>query len=248
MRPLERRTDTVLMVETESCADRYILAVESQTDPDDAKCQSWPQYVGFLVAKYQCNVGLLVLSTKKATAAWARRPIRIGLPGLPPCMIVQPLVLGPDNVPRITDPAQARHDVGFTVLSALVHSRSEDANGILETLADALETIDVHTATCYAEYTEAALSNTAAQQIWRALMASTTRPYISQIRAEGIAAGRVEGRAEGEAEMIFAILDTRGITITNKARTRITNCTDTDQLLAWGRRAVTIDTIDDLFT
>lgn len=50
--------------------------------------------------------GLLVVCNKESTAMWARQPIMIGLPDLT-CMLVHPVVLGPDNVPAVTDLAQA---------------------------------------------------------------------------------------------------------------------------------------------
>jgi len=97
--PLERRADSVLMAEwlVDDPDGRYILIVESQTDPDGARRRRWPYYIAYLQDKYGCPVVLLVVCSKKATARWARQPIEIGLPDLI-VMIVHPVVLGPDNV------------------------------------------------------------------------------------------------------------------------------------------------------
>jgi hypothetical protein len=59
--------------------------------------------------------------------------------------------------------------------------------------------------------------------------------------------GRDEGRAEGEASAVLAVFDARGIAAPDDARTRITGCSDLDQLDVWVRRAATAATIDDLF-
>jgi hypothetical protein len=78
----------------------------------------------YLHDKYECPVVLLVVCNDAATADWARTPITIGLGGLT-CMIVLAWVLGPDNLVPITDPAQAKEDVGLAVLAAITHSRSK---------------------------------------------------------------------------------------------------------------------------
>jgi hypothetical protein len=54
------------------------------------------------------------------------------------------------------------------------------------------------------------------------------------------------GRAEAKAGAVLAILDIRGISVTDEARARITGCTDLDQLDTWVRRAVTTDSVDHL--
>jgi hypothetical protein len=49
---------------------------------------------------------LLVVTSSEETARWARKPISIGLPGMV-SNVTNAIVLGPDNVPAITDPAEA---------------------------------------------------------------------------------------------------------------------------------------------
>ncbi|MFF0524025.1 hypothetical protein ACFYTC_35450 [Actinomadura nitritigenes] len=62
-----------------------------------------------------------------------------------------------------------------------------------------------------------------------------------------IAEGRAEGRAEGEADAVLSVLETRGITVPNDIRDKVTGCTDIDQLKRWVRRAVVIDHAKELF-
>jgi hypothetical protein len=247
-RPVERRPDSVLLTEllVEGPEYRYIVVIESQTDPEDTKRSRWPYYIAYLHDKYGCPVILLVVCSKAATAEWAREPIKIGLRGLT-CMIVSPVVLGPDNVPAIIDLAEATTDVCFTVFSALTHSRSQQAGGILEVLAAALDTVDASTAASLAEFTEAGLGQTAGQQIWRALMTSQTYPYVSQLRSQGREEGREAGRAESRAEDIVRILDRRGISVPQEAREQILSCTDIATLDSWLDRALTATAVSDLF-
>jgi predicted transposase YdaD len=70
-------------------------------------------------------------------------------------------------------------------------------------------------------------------------------------RAEGRLESRVEGRLEGRAEeaanLILMVLSTRGLSVSDDVRTRITRCADLDRLEIWAERAVTAATADDLF-
>ncbi|WP_345337836.1 hypothetical protein [Planotetraspora kaengkrachanensis] len=59
--------------------------------------------------------------------------------------------------------------------------------------------------------------------------------------------GREEGRAEGEAAAILAVLDARGLEISSDTRDRITRCDDLKVLETWIRRAVTVNSADELF-
>lgn len=55
------------------------------------------------------------------------------------------------------------------------------------------------------------------------------------------------GRAAGLAEVLLEKLTASGIEVSDDTRTRITECTDHDQLLTWIRRAVTAGSTTDLF-
>jgi hypothetical protein len=137
--PLERRVDSVLLAEllVEDKGSKYIVVVEAQTDPDDKKWWSWPYYIAYLRARYECPVILLVVCTKPATEQWARAEITSGLGELI-CMRVTPAVAGPGNVEPVTDLDKARANVGFAAFSALTHSRMGSGREILEVLAEAL--------------------------------------------------------------------------------------------------------------
>jgi predicted transposase YdaD len=66
-------------------------------------------------------------------------------------------------------------------------------------------------------------------------------------RAEGQAEGRAEGKAEGEARMILRVLSARGLPVPAEIRRRVLSCADLSQLEAWGDRAATAASIDDVF-
>ncbi|MFI6576186.1 hypothetical protein ACIBFB_10300, partial [Nocardiopsis sp. NPDC050513] len=72
-------------------------------------------------------------------------------------------------------------------------------------------------------------------------------PFTEQYVAKGREQGREQGRAEGEAAAILEVLDARGIAVGDAVRERVTACTDPEQLQAWVRRAVRVETAEDLF-
>ena len=56
------------------------------------------------------------------------------------------------------------------------------------------------------------------------------------------------GRAEGEAAMLLRVLAARGFTVPDDVRQRVESCADIAQLEAWGDRAVTAKSLDEIFT
>jgi hypothetical protein len=59
--------------------------------------------------------------------------------------------------------------------------------------------------------------------------------------------GRAEGEARGEAHMLLRVLAARGFTVPGHIRERVTSCTDTAQLEAWGELAATATSVNEVF-
>ncbi|MDA0633296.1 hypothetical protein OUY22_07670 [Nonomuraea sp. MCN248] len=86
-------------------------------------------------------------------------------------------------------------------------------------------------------------------------MKSTAWPVYSPFAREhygrgfkdGLALVEAEGRVEEAARLVMLVLETRGFTLPDDTRARITACTDLDRLETWIIRAVTAQTLDDLF-
>lgn len=198
IRPLERRVDTLLRVDIPD-GKGYLVAIEAQGRKDPDKPGSWAYYLAHLYAKYRCPPLLLVVCQDKATATWAAEPIEIGFPGQRPTLIVNPLVLGPDNVPVIREMEEAVRDIPLAVFSAITHGKDPDAAAILKTLAEALQDTDADTAGTFAELTGLGLGDTPAGHIWRDLMSAHTTgwrsPWVEAAHEEGLRQGREIGRA-----------------------------------------------------
>jgi hypothetical protein len=132
-------------------------------------------------------------------------------------------------------------------LHARIRTRSPES----DLSASQLDTIDIDTAGYLADFLEDGLGDTAAQRIWKALMATVTHPYVSEhkrkAQAEGRAEGRVEGRVEGQAASILRVLDQRGVEVNDAARQRIESCTDTEILTSWLDRSLHAAQVGELF-
>ncbi|WP_328562158.1 hypothetical protein [Streptomyces coelicoflavus] len=243
-RPVERRVDTLLRLETGDGA-RFLLAVESQGKPDSDKPASWAYYLSHLHAKYRLPPLLLVVCADRRTAGWASRHVDIG-PAQWPSLTVRPLVLGPDSLPVINSPDEAARDIPLTVLSAAVHRRDPDAGAILKALATALKDLsadDENTASKFIELTEQGLGTTPAANLWRQIMAADLSFFQSQT-AQSL---RAEGRAVGRAEDILLLLGDRGVEVSEEARERIVGCQDLGVLGVWFRRAITATSAAEVF-
>lgn len=187
---------------------------------------------------------LLVICPEAGTASWCAAPIELG-----PHSVLTPPVLGPAQVPVVTDPIRASRSPELAVLSAMAHGTHPDREKIFIAMLEALRSVDAQHATLYHDIVFAALPE-AARRHPEALMTTTyeyqsdfVRKYVHQGRDEG----RAEGRAEGEATALLAVLAARGIEVPEDARARITSCTDLDQLETWIRRAVTASSVRELF-
>ncbi|GAB3172514.1 hypothetical protein [Streptomyces incanus] len=242
-RPLERRVDTLLRMDTEN--GEFLLAVESQSERDPGKPASWAYYLSHLYAKYSIPPVLLVVCADRSTAAWAARQIDIGPPQWP-SLTLRPLVLGPDSLPVIASPDEAARDIPLTVLSAALHRRDPGADAILNALAKALKGLsadDENTAGTFIELTEQGLGKTPAADLWRHLMAVD----LSFFQSETAQKLRAEGRVEGRVEDILRLLDGRGVEVSAEERERIAGCGDLDMLDVWFTRAITATSAAEVF-
>ncbi|WP_196776932.1 hypothetical protein [Haloechinothrix halophila] len=181
---------------------------------------------------------LLVLCASDRVAEWCGAPIEVGHPGY----ALRPLVIGPHGIPLVNDPSQASQNPELAVLSAMAHGGDPGGEKVLSALLAGLQTVDDDLAKLYADQVMAALP-TAAQACWEDMMAIGTYEYQSDFARRYYG----QGRAEGEANALFAVLEARGIAVPDDARARITACTDIEQLETWVRRAVSVNSVEELF-
>lgn len=239
----EYRADTVVVL-TAAQAPVLAVIVEIQLNRDPAKRWTWPIYLAGLRGRLRCPAVLLVVCLDPTVARWCAIPIELG-----PGATLAPLVLGPQLVPVVTDPAHAARAPELAVLSAIAHGGDPARGLVLDALLGAFAAVAPDRAALYCDIVLAALPAAAGRYL-EALVTATyeyqsefARGYVAEGRAEGEAAGR----AEGEARAVLAVLEARGVDVADEVRARITGCSDLDQLDAWVRRAATAASAQDLF-
>ncbi|WP_166356371.1 hypothetical protein [Phytoactinopolyspora limicola] len=78
-------------------------------------------------------------------------------------------------------------------------------------------------------------------------MTTMTYPYRSYLRSLGREEGYIEGRVEGRARVVLRVLEYRGVEVPGDARERIMSGADEATLALWLDRALTAETVEDLF-
>ncbi len=109
-------TADLVAVLSEGGTPAFVAIVEYQRRMDLDKRWAWPMYVAMLHRTHKCPVCVLALTRSATVAAWAREPIVLG-----PGSTISPLVLGPNEVRKVSTTADAVANPVLAVLSGLVH-------------------------------------------------------------------------------------------------------------------------------
>jgi len=221
-------------------------------------------YLALAQVEHQCDAALVVIALRERTARASGRPIPTGHPGF----VLTPVVIGPDTTPAHGGPGAGQVSAELAVLAVLTGALDLGDADTRRLVLQAISRLDAGRREIYTRLIRA----TATMEVRRALeelMATVFRDEFvdglldqgrAEGRAEGEARGRAEGeargraegeaqgRAEGEAAMLLRILAARGFGVPDDVRQRVESCTDLLQLEAWGDRAVTARSLEEIFT
>jgi hypothetical protein len=249
--PTEYRADLVVLL----VHDKPVLGivVEVQLSIDKAKCLTWPVYVTGLRARIGCDCGLLVITPSRRVAAWAARPIVVHAG-----FQLTPWVVGPAGVPIVTEPDKAKQMPELAVLSVMAHGKGDVQTAVKIALnaSSAFSDLDEDSRTLYCDLIEVALGEAARKAL--AMLPATYQfqgPSYLKGKFEGIAEGELKGKLEGiaegelkgEVEAVLAVLETRGVSVSDAERERIEACREPVTLKRWVRLAVTTRATAELF-
>jgi len=248
--PLERRADLAFVLDRAG-VKQAAFVVEVQLDIDDEKRFAWPLYAASLHARARCSTQLVVIAGSRRVAAWAREPA-LTIAGF------APIVLGPDEVPRVEDYEDATRSPELTFLSALIHGRGRAGQRILETALRVAQSLDEARAAHYVDlvYSAHPIAARAAMEVvmtihGREFKSDFMRKLNAEGRAEGhaqgVAQGIAEGRAQGARDAIKALLSARGIDLSEAGLERIAQCSEAGALERWVVRAAIATTEQELF-
>lgn len=174
-----------------------VIIVEVQLKRDPRKARTWPSYVASAMARFDCEVVLLVITDKRSVARWARGPF--GTTQMP----LRPVVFCLAEMPRQLSSADARIHRVIAVLNALVDPEEEAVEIAVEAIKLFPDEIR--------ELTYEAIHRMVPRHIVQRLEEQKMIPlrmfqsefalrHIARGKKLGRKEGRVEGRVEGREE------------------------------------------------
>jgi hypothetical protein len=234
--PAEYRADVVLRVPDEKDRDRAakeVFIVEVQLEPDDAKHFTWPQYVIGARTRFRCRATLVVVAVDERVARWCVQPIELDRAG----NVFRPLVIGPADIPVITDETEARTWPELAVLSVIAHGREPGSEAIGAAALAACDRLDNSRSRLYADVIYTNL-NKIARAALEAVMDFHNYEYQSDFARKYL--------AQGYREMLRNQLEQRFGALPASVETRL-EAADGKTLKAWGSRVLTAASLDDVF-
>jgi hypothetical protein len=237
LHPSELRCDGAYLADREGVKVFGVL-VETQLRDDPKKSFSWPAYVATFRRRHEVPVALLVFCPDEAAARRYEAPIELGPPG----SVVRPVAVSPNRLRPVTDPHEARRCPELAVLTAPAHADTPAGPQVLRALCEAIAALNRDDGKLYDDYARSLLSD-AARKLLEEIVAIENYVWKSDFALEH----QAKGRAEGEAKALLLMLRARKVCVSDEARDRIMSCTDLQQLERWVERAVTVDTVDELF-
>lgn len=226
----------------------FILEVQRAPDPD--KDFTWLMHIAGIGSRERCPVTLVVLALDERTARWAAALCSRRIGG---SALFTTVVIGPAQIPRVTELAQARALPELAVLSAAAHGRTRGAEHIARAAILACAALDTLHHALYADFVVACLGRKARRAL-EVLMPTPRFVPLSdigkQIYAEGRSEGLKEGRSEGLKEGLDALrgllvkqLTRRFGPLPGAARSRI-QAADLALLQRWGERLLSASSLD----
>jgi hypothetical protein len=190
----------------------------------------------------------VVIALRERTARASGRPIATGHPGF----VLTPIVIGPDTTPTPDGLGGWQVSAELAVLAVLTGALDLGDAATRRLVLRAIARLDAERREIYTRLIRAT-APAAVRRALEELMATVFRDefidgLLDQGRAEGEARGEERGRAQGEAAMVLRVLTARGFTVTDDIRRRVQACTDLEQIEAWGDRAATAKSLDEIFT
>jgi hypothetical protein len=265
--PIEYRADAVVVLFADNAAPVFGAVFEVQLRRDPEKEFTWPHYVTSARARHRCPFVVAVATPSTTVAQWAGQPIDVG-----GGMICRPRVIGPENIPKVTDPERARREPELAVLSVMAHGRGdvETAASIGRAAVLAVLPFPAQEQLLYSVLIEKSLSEAARKAMEmepriEKFFTEAHRKSFNEGKAEGKIEGKAEGKAEGEAKgkaegeakgeakgartaakSLLMLMGQRGLMITEDQRRQIMACTDLATVERWLERALSVTSVEDL--
>jgi hypothetical protein len=212
---------------------KVLVLIEVQLSRSTRKRATWLLYHAAAQLRHRCEVVILVISPDASVARWASRPVPVGPNGS-----YAPVVLGPHELPSLTELEPQRASPDLAVLSLLVHGRGADKAVLRRASLPIL-----------------ALESSVARLYFGLLWSSLGERYFGAV--EGLMIGGEpindvfkkyyrEGKAEGEAQALLRVLSARALVPTPTQRAAILACRDLPRLDRWLDAAMRASSVDEV--
>jgi hypothetical protein len=261
VQPPEYSADAAYLIEdaTGNVCDAAIAEVQLSKSED--KHSSWLQYTATMHRQLQVPVTVMVLVVTEEMERWCAEPLRYDRAG----NTFRPLVIGPSQIPWMTDLEQASVLPELAVMSVAAHADEPGAEAIALTAVFACAPLDGPRATRYMDAIMMLLSESARRALLEYLnmhhyeyQSEFARKYVEEGRKDGLEEGRKdgleegrkeglkEGLKEGRQEVLGKLLSLKFGELPDWAALRLRAADDTD-LARWTERVLTAPTLDDVF-
>jgi hypothetical protein len=237
----EYRADAVIVLgEAKAPEEAFVVEVEGRQAA--RKRRVWPFFVAGFGLRFDCPVTLVIFALDADVAAWCREPIDLGRGR----GWIYPVVIGPGDVPVITDPAVAAAAPELAVLSVAAHGREPGAEFIAMAALQACSRLDSQARLHYADFIRAFLGRLAREALG-AMMQNDPNPFYSEEFRQRWQEERSGGEAEGRAKTLLKQFRLRGWTVTPELEARMKACRDEASFDRWSERVLTAATLDEVF-
>ena len=238
--PAEYRADAVIeLFSGDSEAPVGAVVVEVQLRPDPKKRLSWPLYIAGVRARLRCPVELVVLTPSSSVASWCGEAIELDLRGR---SVVRPSVVGPANLPVVTEEAEAAQQPELAVLSVIAHGHGKNGAAIGRAALKAFAGLDEERAALYVDLVFLHLPQ-AVRTALESLMDTKEYEYQSEFAQKYVA----QGELSRAAASVLTVLEARGLAVTPEVRARIEECHELDVLQHWLVSAATVTATEEIF-
>lgn len=212
--------------------------VEVQLRKAPGKRKAWAIYVVGTWAELEAPTTLVVLTPSKHVAQWASEAIDLGHGKA----VIQPLALGPLQIPATMSLTEARARPDRLALSVLIHGHKRGSIGLARTaLKVAHELASANEARRVLADLIVSGVNDHVRKIVEAEMIVDGEEWFSDVIGnfmKGRSEGLEKGRIEGVVRSLWTVLEARGLRPSAAQRARIERCRDYEQLEVWLRRAM----------
>jgi hypothetical protein len=235
--PAEYRADAAILLRG---AVELALVIEVQLHQDKDKKWSWPAYLTLTRARQRCPAAVLVLTLDPSTARWAAEPIYLG-----PDAVMRPIVMGPAQVPLVTDPAQAQASPELAVLSVIAHGGEPEVVEVGRVAIDAIANVDESRKRLY---TDLIFEKVAPEfsRILKEYVMENWEPrseFLRELNAEARAEALVEGKELNLRSNVVDILLHRFGALSPEQTARLQSASF-GTLQRWFKAALTAPSID----